>query len=102
MNQSVWNELKGKKKSEWNNWARSKLTELRIWVQEHGEASLGLGVLTGIFFVLFFKLFIGLLVLLGLVGLVIWQFAPEDEVEKVDSNEPVEENSNSQNPDLQK
>ena len=81
MSQSVWNELKSKRKSEWSTWVKDKTRQVRIWVQENGEAALGLGAFVGICFVLFFKLFIGLLVILGLISLIIWQFSPEDEVQ---------------------
>ncbi|MEZ4753857.1 MAG: hypothetical protein R3A13_06040 [Bdellovibrionota bacterium] len=80
MSQNVWDELKTKKKSEWAVWLKSKVTDSRIWTQENGEAALAIGVLIGVCFVLFFKLFIGLIIVLGLLGLIIWQLAPEDEV----------------------
>ena len=60
------------------------LTNVRIWIQEHGEQAAVIGVVAGVFIVLFLKLVIWLVLLAFVAGVAILLIAPE-------SLPPVEE-----------
>ena len=74
---SFFENLKERTKSEWTKLAQDKLTAARIYVQEHGEVAFLGGVVFGILFIVFFKLFVGILVVAGLGGFAIWTLAPD-------------------------
>jgi hypothetical protein len=78
-------------------------TEARIWVQEHGEQSAVLGVVIGVAFILFFKIFFWAAFLLLCCWFVIWFTAqPESEMEFAASEdlgskvEPVKQDGESE------
>ena len=59
----------------WEQLALNKWTDLRIWVQEHGEPAALIALVAGIVFVLFFKPVLLLLVAAALVYFVILYLA---------------------------
>jgi hypothetical protein len=57
--------------TEWSEFLREKQIDMRIWMQEHGEKALLLGVLVGILIVVFYKLVVLVIVLAILLGFAI-------------------------------
>ena len=68
-------EIRKLSREEWEQWGLDRWTDLRIWVQEHGEAAALAALVTGIFLVLFFKYFLAVLVLALIVWIAILYFA---------------------------
>ncbi len=68
--------IRSRNRDQWAALCREGLTELRIWVQEHGEKAAILGFVLGLLITLAFKLFVGLIVIGVLVGYLVWYLAP--------------------------
>jgi hypothetical protein len=62
-------------RGELEGWYRDAITRSRIWIQEHGELGLIVGVLLGILLVLFFRWCLTLIVVGLLGGRLIWGLA---------------------------
>lgn len=71
----ILQQIRKKSREEWTDLLRDTWTDLRIWIQEHGEIAALAGIVIGMFFVLAFKLVIGLLVLVLIAGYVVWNIA---------------------------
>ncbi|MCB0353563.1 MAG: hypothetical protein KDD64_08570 [Bdellovibrionales bacterium] len=71
-------EIRKKSREEWHELAHERWTDLRIWVQEHGEAALLFGFLFGLAIAYFFKLFVYLFAVLVIVGLTAYQFTENE------------------------
>lgn len=69
-------DLNTKTREEWRDHVKDRSTQLRIWIQENGEAAALIGFATGIVLVVAFKLVVLLAVLAFLVGYFIWFNAP--------------------------
>jgi|GEM_PF-1551581 len=65
------------------------LTDVRIWIQEHGEQAAVLGLVLGVFVVLFLKLVFWLVLLAVVAGLVITIIAPASR--EVDADERAQD-----------
>ena len=71
-------QIRKKSRQAWLKEALAYWINLRIMVQEHGEMFFVLGVAFGIFFVLFYKLVVLILVLAILASFAIWFIAPPE------------------------
>lgn len=96
--------IKSRSREGWQSQAREKWTDLRIWIQEHGEMAAGAAFIVGILLVLVFKLFVAVAVVGLLVAAVIWHVSdPEDEpvsvVEPEESSESEPETTTSSSSD---
>lgn len=82
-------EIRKKSREEWHSVAHERWTDIRIWVQEHGEAAFLLGFFVCLFITYFFKFFIALLAIGVIVLLSAYQFTePEG---KRASRRPLDE-----------
>jgi len=81
MGHKIIEDIKKNKREDWASLAKEKWTDTRIWLQEHGEWSFGIGVLTGAIIVLAFEFVIALVVVAFLLGLGVWYFAGSNEVD---------------------
>jgi hypothetical protein len=68
--------ITGKSKLELKELAKTNILNLRIWIQEHGEQALLIGVLLGLFFALAFKFAVIFLLIIGAISAFIWFQAP--------------------------
>ena len=68
--------VRSRTREEWANALREGRTEVRIWMQEHGEKAAIIAFSLGLLIALAFKLFVGLAVLAVLLGYVVWYLAP--------------------------
>lgn len=82
-------EIRKKSREEWHAVAHERWTDIRIWVQEHGEAALLFGFLLGLAITYFFKLFVGLLAILTIVLLTAYQFTEPEAKSRRNSNEDL-------------
>ena len=67
--------IRERSREEWVRWANQKLVDIRIWLQEHGEAALGIGIVAGVVVVVEFFNVLVLLVLLAAAAFVVWSIA---------------------------
>lgn len=75
--------IQRRSKEEWEQFAKNRFIDLRIWLQEHGEQSFVLALVLGILFVLLFKLFVFIAAALVLVSYSIWHIAySEDQLKE--------------------
>lgn len=58
---SILEAIRRRTREEWLDVFRDKLTDLRIWVQEHPEKAFFIGIILGAVIVLFFKIVFWLL-----------------------------------------
>jgi hypothetical protein len=72
---NIIQEIRRKSREEWEALAGGKLTALRIWVQEHAELASVASLITGILFVLLFKIVMWILIILAAVAFAIWYTA---------------------------
>ena len=68
-------EIRKKSREEWIQLLRDKWLDLRILTQENGELALIAGIIFGIFFVIAFKFFVAVAVILILIAFVILKIA---------------------------
>lgn len=68
-------EIRKKSREEWETLAQDKVRDVRIWVQENGEKAFAGGLIVGMFFILFFKLFLGIVIFGGLLTYAVWYTA---------------------------
>ena len=64
--------IRSRTREGWRNFAFEKLTDLRIWIQEHGEKAAILTFAIGLFIALFFKLFVFLVVVAIILCYIVW------------------------------
>jgi len=74
---NLLSEIKGKNKDELWIWGNQHLVNGRIWIQEHGEAALLIGLALGLLMAVAFKVVLGVVILLAGAALVLWYIAPE-------------------------
>lgn len=67
--------IRTRSREEYQDLAREQLTQLRIWLQEHGELALLIGLVGGIVVVEAFQLITFLVMAAAIVGLGIWLIA---------------------------
>ena len=67
--------IRERSREEWVRWANQKLVDIRIWLQEHGEAALGIGIVAGVVVVVEFFNVLVLLLLLAAAAFAIWSIA---------------------------
>lgn len=80
-------EIRKRSREEWETLAQDKIRDVRIWVQENGEKAFAGGLLAGMIFILFLKLFLGLVIFAALVSYAIWYTAiPSGQKKPSDSN----------------
>ena len=72
---SILDNIRRKSREEWLDTFRDKLTDLRIWIQEHPEKAFVVGVILGAVVVLFFKLVFWLVFILVVLGLAAYFYA---------------------------
>ena len=60
-------EIRKRSREEWEQFGLDKWTDLRIWVQEHGERAALIALVAGVSLVLFFKLVLILLIIAALI-----------------------------------
>ena len=70
--------IQSKTRAEWYQFLRERATDVRIWMQEHGEKGAAIAFAIGVCVVLFFKLFMLILVLAVIAGYGVWYLAPEE------------------------
>jgi len=75
---TLLDELQAMNRSQLRKWIRDSLINCRIWVQEHGELALIVGVLSGIGLILAYKLIIVLLLLCAAAVCLLFYVAPQD------------------------
>lgn len=94
---NIIEKIRSRTREEYEALARERLTLLRIWLQEHGELALLIGLIAGIVFVEAFQL-IALVLMLSVVALLgVWLIAlprsqqrpaPSDNEPKPGTDEP--------------
>jgi hypothetical protein len=67
--------IRSRSREQWQAHYRERWTDLRIWIQEHGEQAAIVALVLGILFVLFFRLFIAIIMLALLAGYIVWHIA---------------------------
>lgn len=67
--------IRSRSREEWIKLLRDRWLDLRIFVQENGELGFIAAFISGILFIIFFKLLISLLILLALTFFLIWNIA---------------------------
>ena len=81
MKQKIINEIRKKTKEEWQQLAFDSWTDLRIWIQEHGEQSALIALLLGFGISYFYKIFFFLIAILIIISSSVYLIAlSEDEV----------------------
>lgn len=84
MIENVKTSIRKRTREGWEQLASESVTDLRIWIQEHGEKSAIFSLVLGVFIVAAFRLFVFLVVVGLLLASVIWLVAlPESEVKNV-------------------
>ena len=105
-------EIRKRSREEWEQLGLDLWTDLRIWIQEHGEAAALIALVSGIVLVLFFKLVLILLVISVLLCFGVLYFAvPEgaggaagssgrslSAQDEVDTGKSAQSSSDSQSP----
>lgn len=64
-------------KEQWRGMLADRIEAIRRWIQDSPEVAVLAGFLAGFIIALAFKVFIIAMVVLGLMGFLIWSFAPE-------------------------
>lgn len=67
--------IRSKSREQWEEYAYELYTDLRIWIQEHGEKASIVCLLLGILITQIFKFFMLLVVLAVLAAAVVWYIA---------------------------
>lgn len=70
--------IRSRSRKGWRDFVFQKLSELRNWIQEHGEKGAILTFALGILLVMFFRFFLFLVAVGIIAGYVIWYIAPAD------------------------
>lgn len=77
--------IRSRTREGWELHWRERLTDVRIWIQEHGEQAAALGLVLGIGVVIFFKFFVAMVFTVLLGGYAVWHLAlPQDQQDKLD------------------
>lgn len=74
----ILEQLRRRSKRQWREMYDELLCNARIWIQEHGELALLLGIAMGVIAVVFFKPLLTVLLIAGLIGFAVWSLAPEE------------------------
>lgn len=86
--------IRERSREEWTDFAKGHVNTIRIWIEDNGIKASAVALVFGMVLIIFFKLFLFLLVVGGLVGFFIWSVSiPEIGVSKSDSNETVDSDS---------
>jgi len=87
----LYQALQSKDQTKISEQSKLLVSDSREWLQEHGEWALLVGLITGVIFVLFFKIIVLLMVLGGLASYVIWSIsAPKPSLSSYDHDQAID------------
>jgi len=72
---------------------KAKWVELRIWIQENGELAFIVGLVIGLLFVSYIRVFLGIFAVLVVAGFVVYQIALPGGGSGEENAEPVKEDN---------
>ncbi len=78
--------IRSKSREGWSAFAREKVTDARIWIQENGEKAAVVTFVVGLTAALLFKLFVFLLVVMVLFCYSVWYVAVPESSEQAGVN----------------